>query len=127
MNETLAIKLDAGSETDAMSKYILAQLTDDEIDEIEVKRTLAPQSGLANEPVTVGIIVVASIKAVTAIAGAITAYLNYRAKQIEAQKSQTGNTTTALPTPKFIILDGPIPPALAGIPGVSQSEVSSKP
>ena len=54
----------AGTDTEDLAEYLLADIDDAELDEIEVDRDYASTAGMANEPVTVAIaLVVAPILA----------------------------------------------------------------
>jgi hypothetical protein len=108
-----------------MSDYILHALTDAEIDEVEVRRKLAPAAGLANEPVTIGIVIVASIKAATAIAGAITAYLQLKAKQAE-NEAKAGATANDGHKVILRVLDGEIPDSIKKLSGAVLLDTGNK-
>jgi hypothetical protein len=121
MENLSTIELDAGTETDKLSNYILGSLTDDEIDDIEVRRTLAPATSMANEPVTIGLILVAGAKAAAAIAGAITAYMKYRTQQLENQaKLQPHQTVT------IRVLEGEVPESIRKLAGTVRLETPNK-
>jgi hypothetical protein len=125
-NERVVFQIDAGSETGSLTDFVMKELTDEEIDEIEVKRKLSTPTGLANEPITIGVIIVASLKAVAAISTAISAYINYRAKKIGGsgqEISPQSDKRQGLEPIKLKILEGIVPVDLTRLGPEVQLEV----
>ncbi len=49
------IRIEAGDATEAVAGFITAELSDAELDQVEVEREIAPTESLASEPVTVAV------------------------------------------------------------------------
>jgi hypothetical protein len=50
------LTVSAGDETEDLARFIFESLDDETLDEIEVDRTYAPGHGLANEPITIAVL-----------------------------------------------------------------------
>ena len=83
----MTIYVSSGEATESVLKSILERLTDADLDEVEIKREFSRAEGFASEPVTISVVIVASAKAIAALASAITAYLTYRAQKLKADQS----------------------------------------
>lgn len=92
MASSVEIRVEAGSDIEPLLKNVLTALTDDEIDEMQVKREFAPVSGLASEPITTAAIIVASLKAATALGTALAAYIKLKTEKLKAEVPRSGGT-----------------------------------
>jgi hypothetical protein len=79
--ETLTIS--AGEYTEDMLQFVLAEMTDEQIDDLEIDRGLARGHGLQSEPVTISVVIGGA--AVVAVARLIGQWLESR-RQVKAME-----------------------------------------
>jgi hypothetical protein len=85
VTSSLEIRIEAGDDTESLVQTVLKDLSDEEIDQLGVKREYAPVSGLASEPVTIAVILVASLKAAAAVGSALAAYIKYKTEKLKKE------------------------------------------
>jgi hypothetical protein len=54
------IEVAAGDDTEAFLRFVMSEISGDELDQIEVARTMHPAVGLASEPITVAVVFAAA-------------------------------------------------------------------
>ena len=69
------IRIEAGDATEAVAGFITAELSDAELDQIEVDREIAPTEFLASEPMTIAVTFVLSPLVSVAILGLLERWL----------------------------------------------------
>lgn len=133
MEDTLEIRIEAGEQTGELAEYLLKDMPNEQLDTVDVERVYERNSGTANEPVTVGVILtiaisaeaaVAALKAVQAIAEAVKEYVEYRTKKLEREK--TGGESPE--TMRVLVLRGDPPKQITALQGTQlvRVEVESR-
>lgn len=97
MTSSLEIRIEAGDDTESLLQTVLKDLSDEEIDQLGVKREYAPVSGLASEPVTIAVILVASLKAATALGTALAAYIAYKTEKLKKEAAPSSGAAELTP------------------------------
>jgi hypothetical protein len=101
----MRLSIEADHETEALLRAITETLSDDEIDQIDVKRSFDEIEGLAAEPVTIAAaIITASVPVMLRIIKLIDQHLERRHQQsaiklvmeAHAQSAEAGKAVTAL-------------------------------
>lgn len=100
MTSSVEIRIEAGDNTESLLQTVLKDLSDEEIDQLGVKREYAPVSGLASEPVTIAVILLASLKAATALGSALAAYIAYKTEKLKKETAPSPGSVQ--PTPIVI-------------------------
>lgn len=98
------IKIEAGEQTEDLLQFVLSQIDDQMLDTIEIDREVAPQSGLASEPITTTILLTLASTAVIAISRLIERWMEERRQLREisvvaegfSQSSEEGRALTEL-------------------------------
>ena len=80
------IWIEAGDQTGELVDYLTSQVDDNTLDSIDVKRQIAPVSGLASEPVTVAVTLTLSTATVIVVARVIERWLENQ-RQAQAMKA----------------------------------------
>lgn len=64
------LRISAGEDTEAMLQFVLEDLSDEQLDELDIHRTPAPDYGMNNEPITISVVIgAATVAAVTRLIG----------------------------------------------------------
>lgn len=121
MTSSLEIRIEAGDDTESLLQTVLKDLSDEEIDQVGVKREYAPVSGLASEPVTIAVILLASLKAATALGPAFAAYIAYKTEKLKKEAAQSSGSVQ--PAPIIIKTSQVAPSALKNLRGTEYVKV----
>jgi hypothetical protein len=78
MAEPPRLGLSVGDDTEEMLQAILAGLSDAELDELKIERTLEKSDGLAGEPVTIGAVITGSAILISAVLRLVERHLETR-------------------------------------------------
>jgi hypothetical protein len=120
------LKLSAGEDTDDLATFILGQLDDEALKEIEVEREQAYPHGLASEPITITLILTLGPPAIVAIGRLAERWLEARRQTRQMQlvleayeaSPQAGEALTALAERNaeiaLTLAEEPMPDAGAG-------------
>ena len=79
------LKLQAGEETEDLLKFILDDLPNETLDEIDVERTQARAHGLASEPITTAVVLTLGPPLVKRVCKLIDKWLEHRREERQMQ------------------------------------------
>ena len=78
---TAQLSLNAGEDTEDLAEYVLNALDDETLDEVDVEREHAPAHGLANEPVTLTVVLTLAPPLIAGVTTLIKNWMDNRSKE----------------------------------------------
>jgi hypothetical protein len=80
-----ALKIEAGEDTEQLLQFILGQVDDATLDQIDIQRDLVKSAGFASEPVTASVAIVLGTAVVSSVVRLIERWIESR-RQLEEMK-----------------------------------------